>query len=84
MKGKIIEAFHNGVPVVTTSIGAQGMDFAANSLMVADDPNKFTDLIETILNDDELWMEISQSERGIVAKYFSFAAMFNVMDKHLP
>lgn len=84
MKGKVIEAFYNGVPVVTTSIGAQGMDFAANSLMVADDPNKFAEFIVTISNDDSLWMKISMAEREMIAKHFSLAAMFDVIKKYLP
>ena len=84
MKGKIIEAFYNGVPVVTTPIGAQGMDFASNFLMVTDEPNQFSEFITVLSTDDDLWMSISMAERKIIADKFSFGAMYKSIEDYLP
>lgn len=55
-KGKILEAAAAGVPVVTTSIGAEGFDGALlASMTVADDANEFAKAVESIISDDEVW-----------------------------
>lgn len=84
MKGKVIEAFYNGVPVVTTSIGAQGMEFASNFLMVADEPDQFSKFITSLSTDNDLWMNISIAERKIIADNFSIGAMYKSFEDFLP
>jgi len=55
-KGKILEAAAAGVPVVTTSIGAEGYGGRLlDSMFVADDPNTFAKHVEALLTDDEQW-----------------------------
>lgn len=84
MKGKVIEAFYHGVPVVTTSVGAQGMEFASNFLMVADEPQKFSEYIAALSTDDDLWMRISTAQRETVADKFSNSAMYKTIEDFLP
>ena len=53
IKGKIIESMYNGVPVVTTSCGAEGI--CDKILMVADSAEKFAkEIILTYSNYDKL------------------------------
>lgn len=45
VKGKVIEAFYNGMPVVTTSIGAEGIEGIENIAKIHDDEEDFANAI---------------------------------------
>lgn len=52
MKGKVTEAMARGLPVVTTSFGAQGLGaMARDSLRVADPPEAFAEAVIGLLRD---------------------------------
>jgi glycosyltransferase involved in cell wall biosynthesis len=52
---KIVEAWAAGVPVVSTHIGAEGLDCAPGvDAMLADDPDAFAGALQRVLEDDEL------------------------------
>ena len=55
VKGKVGEAVACGVPVVTTSIGAQGMPFIpGREILVGDSPKEFANAVIALLEDIEL------------------------------
>lgn len=55
MKGKVNEAFAHGVPVVATSIGAQGFDAAGGrEMFIADDAESFASCIIRLLENPDL------------------------------
>lgn len=57
-KGKIVEAFAHGVPVVTTTTGAEGFPpEVVDAMLVADEPAGLADHVATMLRDDEAWEE---------------------------
>jgi len=59
-KGKIGEALSYGLPVVTTSIGAEGFNFEnEKGAFVSDDPNIFTKYILDLEKDEVLWNKSS-------------------------
>ena len=43
VKGKVVEALHEGAAVLTTSCGAEGIPHAKEVMVVEDDPRKFAD-----------------------------------------
>jgi glycosyltransferase involved in cell wall biosynthesis len=52
---KILEASSYGVPVVSTSIGAEGLKFVNGSeILIADQPEDFAQAVARLLRDDEL------------------------------
>lgn len=56
---KIIEAWAAGLPVVSTSTGADGLSFRPGvDVMVADDPGQFAEAIYRILTDDDLYQKL--------------------------
>jgi len=62
MKGKIGEAMAHGVPVVTTSVGAQGMGLTnRRDVIVADTPEEFAQAVEELINDIEIYNTIKQN-----------------------
>jgi O-antigen biosynthesis protein len=59
-KGKIGEALSYGLPVVTTSIGAEGFDFEnEKDAFVSDDPDVFVKYILDLEKDEVLWNKSS-------------------------
>jgi glycosyltransferase involved in cell wall biosynthesis len=65
MKGKIVEAMAYGVPVVTTSIGAEGL-FLRDGVdaMVADTADEFAQKVVSVYQDAQLWGTLSQNGRA--------------------
>ncbi|HTA30996.1 MAG TPA: glycosyltransferase, partial [Candidatus Cybelea sp.] len=65
MKGKIGEALAHGLPVVITSIGAEGMGLknGDGGALVADDPETFAAHIARLYADSELWNRLSAEGR---------------------
>jgi glycosyltransferase involved in cell wall biosynthesis len=61
-----------GLPVVTTSIGAEGLDATDGAdLQIADDPDDFTHRLLRIYSDPELWLKQSMKGRELVARVSS-------------
>jgi glycosyltransferase involved in cell wall biosynthesis len=64
---KILEAMALGRPVVSTTIGCEGLDVVDNEhLMVADTPEQFAEKIERLLTDRQLFERISANGRKLV------------------
>lgn len=55
VKGKVVESLRMGVPVVTTSIGVQGLPGYEDAIAVGDDPADFAKAVQDLLQDEALW-----------------------------
>ena len=76
MKGKIGMAMSLGVPVVTTSIGAEGMGLIDGThALVADEPDAFAEAVDRLRRDDDLWQDLSVAARRLAAREWSPDAM---------
>lgn len=71
VKGKVVEAMHEGVPVVTTSIGAQGMQGLEDIVPVCDDDADLASAAVTLLSDDNAWLRQSRAQSDFVQQHFS-------------
>ncbi len=72
MKGKIGEAMAAGLPVVTTSIGAEGMGLVSGeNALIADDIESFSRGIINLCNDDRLWEEMALAGKQYIRDNFS-------------
>jgi GT2 family glycosyltransferase len=79
MKGKVIEAMHHGVPVVTTPTGAQGLLAEAALLPVCDAAQAFAEAVSVLLDDDARWQAQSAAGQTCVARQFSEVALDAVL-----
>jgi glycosyltransferase involved in cell wall biosynthesis len=62
MKGKVGEAMSEGLPVVTTSIGAQGMGLLhRHNAMICDSPTEFADSVVELIRNRKLYEEIRRN-----------------------
>lgn len=72
IKGKVGEAMAHGVPVVTTSIGAEGFGLTHGfDVMIADDPAAFATAIARLYSEKQLWETIAQNSRLRVEQHFT-------------
>jgi glycosyltransferase involved in cell wall biosynthesis len=74
VKLKVVEALREGVPLVTTSIGAQGLARLEMVASVHDGDEAFADAVCRLLTDDALWMKRSAAQVDYVAERYSEAA----------
>ncbi len=73
---KIIEAFANNSPVVSTSKGCEGLGVTdGQELLIADDPKAFADACSRLLNDQSLAQRLTQNGYSFYRKYHSQDAM---------
>ena len=63
---KIIESWAAGVPVVSTSIGAEGLPYThGHDLLIADQPADFTAAVRQVLHDSDLARRLSEGGRRL-------------------
>jgi GT2 family glycosyltransferase len=75
VKGKIGESLSRGVPVVSTSIGAEGMHtLESPAMLVADTAPAFADAVLRLMDDPQVWRSLSAAGRLTVERDFSPAA----------
>ncbi|HEX9168684.1 MAG TPA: glycosyltransferase family 4 protein, partial [Roseiarcus sp.] len=62
VKSKVVEALREGLPLVTTSVGAHGLPGIETSVGIADDERGLADAAIKLLLDDALWRKASVEE----------------------
>ena len=70
IKGKIIEAMYNQIPIVTTSIGGEGLDNSTNAFIIEDDAKRMSEIIIELYTNFTKLKEMSDSCRIFIQKYF--------------
>jgi GT2 family glycosyltransferase/glycosyltransferase involved in cell wall biosynthesis len=73
VKGKILESLHEGVPVVTTSVGNEGIDLRDGvEAMIADDAAGLAERIVALLGDPRLADRLAAAGRAAIEERFSW------------
>ena len=75
VKLKVVEALQEGLPLVTTPVGVQGLTGLADIIPVHDQPQAFAAAVLRLLEDDGQWLRQSTSQTGFARQRFSEAAM---------
>ncbi len=77
---KILDAVASGVPVVTTTIGVEGLEFEhEKQLLIADQPKKFASEVKRLLEDDKLSLDLAENAKKLLDEKYSL----NVVGKKL-
>ena len=79
VKGKVVEAMFNHVPVITTSIGAEGIINSDNFLTIADNPQDFISKTIDLYNNENLLQRNALLSLENAKKYFSKERALNVL-----
>lgn len=76
MKGMVGEAMAGGLPVVSSSIAAEGMGLVDGvDALIADSPADFADAVVRLYQDQELWMALSMAGLAKAQREWSPAAV---------
>jgi glycosyltransferase involved in cell wall biosynthesis len=72
VKGKVGQAMAHGLPMVTTTIGAEGMAVVDGVHALArDDPSEFGRAIQTLAGDGGLWNRLSLAGADLIRSTMS-------------
>ncbi len=72
-RGKILEAMSMGLPIVTTSLGAEGVDAEHGlDMLVADDPAEFAAAAARLLRDDDMCDGLGERARAMALECFAW------------
>lgn len=76
MRGKVLEALAMGRPVVTTSLGAEGLGARREEhLLIADDATSFAAAIMRVLDDDGFARTLGSAGRRLIETRFDWDAI---------
>jgi glycosyltransferase involved in cell wall biosynthesis len=71
VKGKIGQSFSYGLPVVTTSIGAEGINLIdGHNALIADTEMEFASKVIELYTDKALWQKISKNCQQVIKDQF--------------
>jgi O-antigen biosynthesis protein len=78
VKGKIVTSMSYGVPVVTTSIGNEGIGLEdSEEIMIADEPNLFAQKIYELYTNKDIWNKIAYRSLNRYKENFSVTTATN-------
>lgn len=75
-KGKVGETLSHGVPMVSTSIGAEGMNIVNGvHSFITDKPEQFAEYVIKLHEDKELWQKFSTQGKQLITSQYSSKLM---------
>jgi polysaccharide biosynthesis protein PslH len=78
---KILEAWAMERPVVSTALGAEGLDAEpGRHLLIANDPAGFARSVLRVLDEPGLAAQLSREGRALVAERYSWRGVAGVLD----
>ena len=77
---KIVEAMAMGKAIVSTTLGAEGIEAVpGRDLLIEDQPEAFADAVDRLLGEPELAARIGQSARRLAVERYSWSAAADVL-----
>lgn len=80
---KILEAMSLGLPVVSTSKGAEGIETTDRSIMIADEENEFAQAVIRLLVNKEARIAIQQSARKLAEEKYDWSKIGLSLSQYL-
>jgi glycosyltransferase involved in cell wall biosynthesis len=75
VKGKMNQSMSFGVPVIATTVAAEGMHLSnGEDVLIADEPVAFAQAVVRLCRDRALWERLSEAGRENTRRHFSFAS----------
>ena len=85
MRVKILEAFARGIPIVSTTIGVEGIAAQAErQLLVADQPSAFAAAVIRLLRDPEQGARLARAGRDLVVSQYDWRTALSGLDTLYP
>lgn len=81
VKGKVIEALYNGAPIVTTSIGAEGIPGAGDVMVIQDAPEEFASAVTELYGNVDRCRKLCHGTQEFIKKHYSVDAAWSVVEE---
>ncbi|HEX9018482.1 MAG TPA: glycosyltransferase family 4 protein [Anaerolineaceae bacterium] len=82
MRVRILEAFARGMPVVTTTIGLEGIDArVGEDVLVEDDPQRFADAVVRVLEDTDLQDTLAKNSRKLAEERYDWKVVLDQLEQ---
>ena len=79
VKTKIVEAMAMGMPVVTNSVGIEGIHAKpGEDILVSDDYNELAEMVDRLLNDKNIREQLGENARKFAESTFRWEKVFEV------
>ena len=78
VKGKLLEAMNKKVPVITTSIGAEGLPQVSECLITADEAHDFAGKLVNMYSNEHLLKELSENGYQYIQKHFTSESVIKI------
>ena len=79
VKSKVVEALREGLPIVTTTVGAQGLPEIESIIAIADGAAGLVEAAVRLLVDDDFWTETSRRQVSYARAQFSRDAFYRTL-----
>lgn len=77
MRVKVVDAWQWGIPMVSTSIGAEGIETVpGENILLADEPEAFAAAVVALLRDDELARRLRENGRLWVETHYNWRTIY--------
>ncbi len=80
VKGKVVEGMWKQIPIITTSIGAEGILCADNALCIADGEVDFAEKIISLYKDNELLIKYSQNGKNCIEANYTEKSALKILE----
>jgi len=82
MRVRILEAFARAAPVVTTTVGLEGIDASpGEDVLVADSPEEFAASVIDLIEQKDLRQQLSKNGRRLVEKKYDWQVVLGRLDE---
>lgn len=82
MRVKILDAWMRGVPIVSTTVGAEGLAYQpGHSLLIGDTPEAFAGGVASLLADAELAARVACGGRATVERHYNWQTVYSAWDE---
>lgn len=79
VKGKVVEAMYYGIPIVSTSVGTEGIDGVETFVEVQNDADKFAESVVKLYNDSDTLRHMSEESQAYIKEHNSIEAVWNIV-----
>ena len=79
VKGKVVEALYYGTPMVTTTVGIEGIKGAEKFMEVADEPEQFAQKVLALYNDNNRLVKTVEDYQEYIKTHNSIDAVWNIV-----
>jgi polysaccharide biosynthesis protein PslH len=78
---KILESMAYGVPVISSSVGCEGLDVInGQNILIADEPNEYSTSLNSLIENSDLRNRISKNGRILVEKNYDWSHIADQLD----